>query len=89
MVKYCSSAPSRGINCQYEEERKLLLLTSLTVLNLAFVKLEDCSLVYLPSLKSLFLTEVLVEDEELHNLVLCYALSYVLISSSSLKFLEV
>ncbi|XP_010105159.2 uncharacterized protein LOC21386205 [Morus notabilis] len=79
----------------------VLNLTSLTVLNLDGVKLQDCSHVNLPSLKSLSLRDVLVKDEVLHNLVLgcpaiqnlvimvVNALSYIEISSSSLKHLDI
>ena len=80
-----------------------LNLTSLTILNLYYMKLEDCSHVNLPCLKSMSLTYVDVEAEVLHNLILgCPSLEKLLIgeeestfspnlqiSSSSLKFLHI
>ncbi|GMN28441.1 hypothetical protein TIFTF001_002049 [Ficus carica] len=78
----------------------VLNATSLTILNLDCVKLEACFSINLPSLKSLSLTYVQVEDELLHNLVLgcpslenllvqeCTTPSNLRISSSTLKFLE-
>ncbi|GMN26874.1 hypothetical protein TIFTF001_044081 [Ficus carica] len=45
-------------------------LTSLTILNLKFMKLEDISHVNLPSLKSMSFSYVDVEAKVLHNLIL-------------------
>ncbi|GMN29453.1 hypothetical protein TIFTF001_044355 [Ficus carica] len=79
-----------------------LNLISLTILNLGYLDLQDCSQVNLPCLKSMSLTFVYVEAEVLHNLILgCPSLEELLIvedrffssnlqiSSSNLKFLHV
>nr|GMN72559.1 hypothetical protein TIFTF001_054211 [Ficus carica]GMN72568.1 hypothetical protein TIFTF001_054212 [Ficus carica] len=58
----------RGI--PYYLPQVALNLTSLTILNLGYMELQDCSQVNLPCLKSMSLTSVDVEAEVLHNLIL-------------------
>ncbi|GMN19770.1 hypothetical protein TIFTF001_048664, partial [Ficus carica] len=94
---FCSRSGPR-----YCLPRVALNLTSLTNLNLAYMKLEDCSHINLPCLKSMSLTYVDVKVEVLHNLILgCPSLEKLLIvdeqffssnlqiSSSNLKFLHI